>query len=275
MRYKTELMQAILTNKKAQEIIDYVSPIYGESYVGLWLFQAIGTVLEDICDKAEALRYETVPWTSDLLLPLWEDHYGLPRDDSLTKEQRRRRLKAYIAAGGPCNPHVLAEAVSVVLNGVEVDITENISKNTFQVNVRGPVQNFAPAVAELSLRKPAHLIYRIRSQMEAPANVKIACASTHAEHFKVDVLQCFTYQHEVQADMITAVAVTHAEKFQVTVPDPTTPAGLTVEYDEEKGQVKITAPACAVTYDSDTGNVKISGLTTVSYDDESGNVSIE
>ena len=272
MRYKTELMKSILTNKKAKEIIDYVSPIYGEAYVGLWIFQAIGTVLDDICDKAEALRYETVPGSSDLLLSLWEDHYGLPRDSSLTKEQRQKRLTAYIAAGGPCNPHVLSDAVSAALNGVDVDITENISKNTFQVNLRSPVKDYTPAVTELDLRKPAHLIYGIRSHMDVPATSKIAVAATHTERYAVDVLQVFTFQHEVPADMITAVAATHAENFVVKVSNPTeVPTGMTVESDGE-GNVRIIAPECAVTYESETGTVKISGLSAVSCED--GNVTI-
>ena len=44
MNHQTELMRSILKNQKAQEIIDYVSPIYGNSYVGLWIYEAIGTV---------------------------------------------------------------------------------------------------------------------------------------------------------------------------------------------------------------------------------------
>lgn len=217
MRYKTELMEAILTNKKAQEIIDYVSPIYGEAYVGLWLFQVIGAALDEVCDIAAALRYDSIPSTTDLLLPLWEDHYGLPRDDSLTKEQRRRRLTAYISASGPCNPSVLSEAVSVVLGGAEVDITENVAKNTFRVNVRDPVKDYKPAMAELSRRKPAHLIYEIRAHAEATADIKIGVAVTHAEQFHVDVLQCFTFKHEVPANMTTAIAITQEEKYKVEV----------------------------------------------------------
>lgn len=192
MRYKTELMEEILTNKKAQEIIDYVSPIYGESYAGLWLFQAIGSVLDGVCDIAEAMRYETVPATADLLLPLWEDHYGLPRDESLTKEQRRRRLTAYISAGGPCNPSTLAETVSVALNGAEVDITENVAKNTFLVNIREPVRDVSPVVEVLEERKPAHLIYQIQVEVLtiAEMDVKIALATTRSENYgHVEVLQ--------------------------------------------------------------------------------------
>ena len=72
MRYQTELMRSILTDETAQKIIDYVSPIYGDSYVGLWLFQAIGTVLGELRNIAEKLRHETTPATADLLLDYWE-----------------------------------------------------------------------------------------------------------------------------------------------------------------------------------------------------------
>ena len=63
MNYQTALMQQILTNEKAQEIIDYVSQIYGDSYVGLWLFQTIGSVLGPVCDLSEQLTLETSPAT--------------------------------------------------------------------------------------------------------------------------------------------------------------------------------------------------------------------
>ena len=42
MWYKTDLMEQILTSESAKQMIDYVSPIYGKSRIGLWLFQVIG-----------------------------------------------------------------------------------------------------------------------------------------------------------------------------------------------------------------------------------------
>ena len=50
--------------------------------------------------------------------------------------------------------------------------------------------------------------------------------------------------------------------------EPEKPSGLTVEYDQERGKVCITAPGCTVTYDSSTGNVEISGLGMVEYQNE-------
>ena len=191
MRYQTEMMRAILTNKTAQKMIDYVSPIYGNSYVGLWLFQAIGTALGKVCDICEDLRLETNPATATLLLDQWEDQYGLPRNSALTVEQRRARILAKIQSRGPCNPAVLEAAVSAALNGVPVEITERVAKNTFLVNVRECVDDLTPAVAVLERMKPAHLIYQIRvaTQTISDAEIKAAIALTHSEQYNVEVFQ--------------------------------------------------------------------------------------
>lgn len=189
MRYRTELMESILTSEKAQEMIDYISPIYGSSYVGLWIFQAVGTILDEVYSIAERLRYESNPSTSDLLLSYWEKHYKIPIDNSLTTEQRQLRILTKIQSRGPCNPRKMEAAVSAALGGAEVEITENVAKNTFLVNVRDVVSDFTPAIAVLERMKPAHLIYQIQvaTQMVADADLKVAIAMTHAEMNRVDV----------------------------------------------------------------------------------------
>lgn len=190
MRYQTDLMRSILTNEKAQEIINYVSPIYGNSYTALWIFQAMGIIMGEIYDISETLKYETVPATADLLLDYWEEHYDLPKDSSLTKEQRRLRLEAKTSSRGPCNPARLEAAISAALGGVKVDITEHIAKNTFLVNIREVVDDITPAVAVLERMKPAHLIYRIQvaTQMVSNADLKVAIALTHSERYKVNLI---------------------------------------------------------------------------------------
>lgn len=191
MIYRTELSQRILTNETAQRIIDYVSPIYGESYVGLWLFQVIGLVLSDLNAVAVKLRDETNPITTDILLDYWEEHYALQRNSSYNNDQRRARLLSKIQERGPCNPTRLADAVSAALGGVPVDITENVAQNTFLVNIRESIPSLVPAVAVLEKRKPAHLIYQIRvaTQTVSDVDIKTAIAITHSEKFIVEVHQ--------------------------------------------------------------------------------------
>ena len=189
MRNPTEMMKAILTNETAQEMIDFVTPIYGQSYVGLWIFQAIGVALQEVRELAERLKYETTPATAELLLDLWEDHYAIPRDSSLSVEQRRDRIISKMQSKGACTPDRLAAAVSAALNGVKVEIEENVAKNTFRINIREHVESIAPAVAVVERMKPAHLIYEMKVAMKivAQSEINVAIAMTRAEMYKVEV----------------------------------------------------------------------------------------
>ena len=119
MRQPTDLMRTILTDEMAQRIIDWIPPVYGDSYVGLHIIQAIGSLMGEVRGICEQLMYETTPATATLLLDQWEDQYGLPRDSSLTVEERRSRIVRKIQSRGPCNPLTLATAVSAALGGIQ------------------------------------------------------------------------------------------------------------------------------------------------------------
>lgn len=191
MRYRTELMQQILTNEKAQEIIDYVSRIYGESYVGLWMYQAIGTVLDELWQTTEQMMSETSPATADVLLKAWENEYNIPVDPTLTVQQRRDQLLAKLQSRGACTPYRLEKAVSSALGGVPVEVTEMTGKNQFTVNIRQVVSSIVPAVAVIERMKPAHLVYilQVATQTVAEADIQIAVALARAETYRVEVQQ--------------------------------------------------------------------------------------
>lgn len=212
MRKPTELMRSILKNEMAQRIIDFVSPIYGNSYVGLWIYEVIGIVLSEVYDISDKLRYETNASTTELLIDYWENQYGIPKDSSLTLEQRRYRLLVKKRNGGPCNPKRLSDDVSAALNGAEVDITENVSQNTFRVNIHDVVPSYAPAVAVIERRKPAHLIYRVKSCAVTDVEIKFAVAMTHSEQYEIRV-----EENNANADFTVAVAVSHSEQYKLEV----------------------------------------------------------
>lgn len=212
MRNPTELMKSILTNETAQKMIDYVSPIYGNSYVGLWIFQSIGVALSEVCTIADQLRYETNACTADLLLDYWERQYGIPKDSSLTKEQRRARIVSKKQNHGPCNPARLSASVSDALGGAKVDITENTDRNTFRVNIYDVVPSYAPAVSVVDRRKPAHLIYRIRACAFTEVKIRIGVAISHSEQYEIRMSDRFE-----KTDIKVAVAISHAEKYKLEV----------------------------------------------------------
>lgn len=184
MNQPTEMMRNILKNEIAQQIIDYVSPIYGESYVALWLYEAIGVALSEVCVLAEKLRDETNPMTTELLMDYWENEYKLHRNSSLTMEQRRDRLIHKIRDRAPGNPKRLAESVSGVL-GVPVEIEERVAKNTFRVKIMGSVTDFDKllhAIEVLDKKKPAHLIYELGAHTPIEeADLNMVVATTEVE----------------------------------------------------------------------------------------------
>lgn len=189
MRNPTNMMREILTNETAQRIIDFVSPIYGRSYVGLWIYQAIGVIVGEVYDIAEQLQNEITPATSELLLDYWEDHYKIPRDSSLTVQQRQQRILAKLVSRGGCTPYRMEKAISAALNGVEVNIEENVAKNTFRIYIREYVESIAPAVAVVERMKPAHLVYQMQvaARTVTQSEIDVAVAMTRAEMFKVEV----------------------------------------------------------------------------------------
>ncbi len=215
MRNKTDMMREILTNETAQRIINFVSPIYGNSYVGLWIYQAIGVVLGEVCEIAEQLQYETTPATAELLLDYWEDHYKIPRDSTLTAAQRRDRILTKIQSRPPCTPSRMASAISSVLNGVPVEIHENVSKNMFLVILKDSTDNIAAAINVVERMKPAHLIYRMKAEIDGkdnPAELMVASAITHAETHVLEPDAVF--YETVESSLIPASAVTLAEAYE-------------------------------------------------------------
>ena len=161
MKYQTKLMEQILTNATAQDLIDYVSRIYGESYVGLWVYQVIGMVLGEVLSFAEELRSEAQPSTAVRLLDLWERHYGITPDPSMTPAQRQARLMRKTGNRSPASPARLAQAVAGYL-GFAVEIQENTDDNTFTVVLLDGTASTEPVMELLRPMKPAQLLMDCR-----------------------------------------------------------------------------------------------------------------
>ena len=157
MRYQTDLMRAILTNETAQEIIDWVSQLYGESYVGLWIYQVMGVILGEVRAMAEQLRQEVRPSTAEELLSLWEEVYGLTAGDGLSVAQRQARLLDRKLTRSPANPAKLEQLVRS-MTGCPVKVTENVAPYTFTVEVfcEGREVDFDAVLRSLRRIKPSH-----------------------------------------------------------------------------------------------------------------------
>jgi len=153
-------MVEILKSPVAQRIIDFVAPIYGESYTALWLYEVIGRALDDVVSSAGSLKSQTVPQTTTWTLPYWEKEYGISPDPSWNLEQRRANIIARMKFVAPVNPTKLAEFASAAV-GAPCEVVENVSKNAFRIQINGFPQSLERLWAVVDEAKPAHLIWNL------------------------------------------------------------------------------------------------------------------
>lgn len=162
MKYTSRFIQEILKSPAAKRGLDYITPIYENAFVALWLMQAIGIQTDLLIQWVEEYKAQILPQTATWSLPLWEAEYGLQGGDALSDGERRKRLLTTIRGRAPMNPKKLAGLLTVVADAKEeIVIQENTGKNRFSVETgeaftHGQVLKMRPVLDEY---KPAHLIY--------------------------------------------------------------------------------------------------------------------
>jgi uncharacterized protein YmfQ (DUF2313 family) len=164
VRRNSEKIQEILTSTEGQKIIDYISPIYDDAYVALWLLQVAGLQLDEMAGWMDDLWSEIIPQTTKLLISYWEAEYGIQTDKSLSILQRRNTLLAKIRTRAPINPYRMRKIVAAIC-GLPTRIEENVAKNTFHVYISALGKTGIDETAiqyAVNKIKPAHLIYEIK-----------------------------------------------------------------------------------------------------------------
>ena len=87
--YSTELMEQILTSEIGQQIIQRVTNKYGNSYVGLWLFQIIGMSNDEVKAMVEDFKNQTLPQTATWSLSSMVDEESVRKKIKLIKQSHK------------------------------------------------------------------------------------------------------------------------------------------------------------------------------------------
>lgn len=182
----------ILTNELGNRMLDMVAPIYDRSKVALYLFQALGTVLQPEVDFVYGdFISQIFPQTATWGLKYWEDEFGVVTDETKSLEQRRAYLMSVMYKKYPMTPKRL-EAIVTGITGYECEIVENVEPNTFLVVINGHIdEDDAQAVIdELDVNCPAHLKYVIQAVVQEAVSmesVTTGFALTELEEFEMEV----------------------------------------------------------------------------------------
>ena len=212
MRYRTELMDSILTSETAQRFIDFIAPVYGNGYVALWMFQAIGLALDELTDFATGISDQAVPQTADWSIPDWEEEYGIPINATLTDEQRRANIIMRINFVAPANPARL-EQIASAASGVPCEIIENVGKNTFSIVMREPGGDIASMDAAMNEAKPAHLIYTAYVSLLREAESKVLVATAGSYHKRYANIETSLWEREAEAGVYADVTYTRFKHY--------------------------------------------------------------
>lgn len=190
MRNETRMMQEILTSSEAQKIIDFISPVYGNAYVGLFLFQAIGSALDSVDQFPEKMKDQLAiqSVTDEWALEYWEDQYRSYPQAEWDIERRKKNLLEKMQ-NRFYNPKRVEDMLSA-MTGYQVSVRENIGKNKFGIFIEGYFRNQWKVREFLNRIKPSHLIYEITMSelIETSADLHIGIGISEHVHYEVKVM---------------------------------------------------------------------------------------
>lgn len=170
----SDLQKKILINPTAQRLIKYnTTGFYAESLVGLWLYQVIGLEIDDLSRWVEEIKWQRFPQTVTWGISWWEQAFGLPVDETLSLEERRRRLRTRGRLGGPINPARIEQLVKDA-TGYDTVVTEHVAPYTFQVDVCTGTKELIDPLCIYNLlrpRKQSHKSMRINFKIEGKPGI--------------------------------------------------------------------------------------------------------
>lgn len=167
----TELAQKIVQSEAGQRILGYVSPIYDNGRIGLWLFQVIGAELDELKQWINEIACQAYPQTVTWSIDTWERQYGIGINVEKSLAERRDLLVATVRERAPMTPYKIAQMVAALCGGADTRIQENVAANTFYIYLN----TIPSAVDEASVKravdrcKPAHLVYEIKYEQSCLA----------------------------------------------------------------------------------------------------------
>jgi hypothetical protein len=180
MAILTEKMAAILKSPEAEAIVQRLSPVYGEAYTALWIFEVLGREWDDLQKYSEEMLNQVVPQTATWLIPYWEDTYGVTRNENLAIEQRRQNVLNVIRTRGPANPYKLVHMVSSI-TGCPCELKERTGKNKFTIIIYADADpsNLNMAYSAIEALKPAHLIFDTYVEEKMPVRANVVASMTN------------------------------------------------------------------------------------------------
>lgn len=157
------LKDEIVTSESGRRMMGYVLPIYDFDRFVLTVFQINGMQVDDLQKWTRELRDQAFPQTATWGLRYFEQRLGLPINESLPVEERRRRILTKMTTEWPITPWRM-QVIASEATGLPTEIIQNVAAYTFRVLFDGDNSdslNLVAAQNAIEEAKPAHLSYEL------------------------------------------------------------------------------------------------------------------
>lgn len=170
------LRDSIITSKTAERMLGRVSPIYDNSYVGLWMFEAIGHEYDQLWEIVNSFPDQLFPESATWSIELWERRYGIVPIEGQSLETRRQRVLAMRSTPKPLNPFQVESYIRIMYER-DCEVVDNVGSYTFGVYIIAtdtPKElNVRDITAYLDRHKPSHMSYELAFEAATTINISI------------------------------------------------------------------------------------------------------
>lgn len=152
----------MITSTKGRQFLGYVSPIYEQSIIMQAILEAIGAEWDEAEKLADEVLAQLFPQTATWGIVYWERLVGIPRNDSLSIEQRRARVLTRMQTRWPMTKERMEQLVRTFSKDKQAFIREFFDQYRFEVLFSLTQSVDLGTVYEvIEEAKPAHLGYSL------------------------------------------------------------------------------------------------------------------
>ena len=152
----------MITSPKGRKFLGYISPIYEQSTIMQAVMEAIGAEWDDIDRLTDEVFAQLFPQTATWGIVYWERLVGIPRNDSLSIEQRRERVLTRMQTRWPMTKERMEQIVRTFSQDKQAFIREFFDQYRFEVLFNLTQSVDLETVYEIiEEAKPAHLSYSL------------------------------------------------------------------------------------------------------------------
>ena len=172
--------EMIVQSTSAKRMIETVSPIYEDAYVGCWLFEDIGREWDRLWKIIDKLPDQLFPQLASWLLYLWEERYGITPNIGDDDETRRIRNMEAEAPPKPFTPFTLNQWVYANCRRQAL-VEDHVGPYTFGVYVVNHPDSlpldYSKLYKYIVQHKHSHMSFELR--LESDSTITIGTATMY------------------------------------------------------------------------------------------------